>query len=161
MNLRLCSIALLLAGGIAAATTQVAADQSVAKPRTITITVTDPAGDKMSYSVSQIVAKPGERLRVRVVSMAQTPKIVMSHNWVLLKATTNLKSFIDAAANSRATEYIPVKLRSEILAETPLAGPGEQYDVTFTAPKAPGKYPYVCTFAGHYAAGMNGVLVVK
>ena len=62
-------------------------------PRTVTLTVTDPVGEKMSYSLKQIVAKPGEKLKVRIVSMAQTPKIVMAHNFVLLKGGTNAKAF--------------------------------------------------------------------
>ena len=41
--------------------------------RTITLTVTDPVGEKMSYSLKQITAKPGEKIKVRIVSMAQTP----------------------------------------------------------------------------------------
>jgi uncharacterized cupredoxin-like copper-binding protein len=28
-------------------------------------------------------------------------------------------------------------------------------------PKAPGSYPYVCTFPGHFQAGMRGTLEVK
>ena len=33
--------------------------------------------------------------------------------------------------------------------------------MTFTVPKVAGKYPYLCSFAGHFAAGMSGVLLVK
>lgn len=129
--------------------------------RTITITVTDPVGDKMEYSLKQIVAKPGERLRIRLVSLAQTPKIVMAHNWVLLKLGTNPKVFTDTAANARATDFIPPTMKDRILAEVGMVGPGERLETTFTVPKAPGSYDYVCTFAGHYAAGMFGKLLVK
>jgi plastocyanin len=52
-------------------------------------------------------------------------------------------------------------MKSEILADVGLVGPGERLEVTFTAPKVAGTYPYVCSFAGHYAAGMNGTLIVK
>jgi plastocyanin len=45
--------------------------------------------------------------------------------------------------------------------KTPFAGPGETVEVVFTAPAKPGKYPYVCTFAGHCLAGMRGTLIVK
>ena len=130
-------------------------------PRTITLTVTDPVGEKMSYSLKQIVAKPGERLKIRIVSMAQTPKIVMAHNFVLLKAGTNVKAFTDAAANARATDYIPPALKSAIIAQTAMVGPGETMDVTFTAPAKPGKYVFLCSFAGHWAAGMTGDFIVK
>ena len=129
--------------------------------RTVTLTVNDPVGEKMTYSLSTITAKPGEKLKIRLVSIAQTPKIVMAHNWVLLKAGSNPKAFSDAAANARATDFIPPALKGQILADLPLAGPGDKFEVTITAPKVPGTYPYLCTFAGHYAAGMNGQLIVK
>ena len=40
-------------------------------------------------------------------------------------------------------------------------GPGESAEVTFTAPTKPGKYVFLCSFAGHWAAGMTGDLIVK
>ena len=48
-----------------------------------------------------------------------------------------------------------------MLANTTLAGNGETVEVTFTAPKAPGVYTYICTFPGHFLAGMKGTLTVK
>jgi len=135
-----------------------------AKPaaaRTITLTVTDPVAEKMSYSQKQILAKPGEKLKVRLVSMAQTPKIVMAHNFVLLKAGTDIKKFTDAAANARATDFIPPAFKSAIIASAPMVGPGESMEVVFDAPKVPGKYTFLCSFAGHYVAGMWGELIVK
>ena len=33
--------------------------------------------------------------------------------------------------------------------------------IEFTAPAKPGSYTFFCTFPGHFAAGMKGVLVVK
>jgi hypothetical protein len=90
--------------------------------RTITITVNDPVGEKMEYSVKQIVAKPGERLRIRLVSIAQTPKIVMAHNWVLLKLGTDPKAFSDAAANARANGVV-------LRAVHPEALPAALYDI--------------------------------
>lgn len=130
-------------------------------PRTVTLTVTDPVGEKMSYSLKQITAKPGEKIKVRIVSMAQTPKIVMAHNFVLLKEGTNIKAFTDAAANARATDYIPPAFKASIIAQTAMVGPGESMDVVFTAPTKPGKYVFLCSFAGHWAAGMTGDLIVK
>lgn len=129
--------------------------------RTVTLTVTDPVGEKMSYSIKQIVAKPGEKLKVRLVSIAQTPKIVMAHNFVLLKPGTDIKKFTDAAANARGTDFIPPAFKSSILANAGMVGPGESMEVVFNAPMKPGKYTYLCSFAGHYAAGMWGELIVK
>jgi azurin len=130
-------------------------------PRTVTLTVTDPVGEKMSYSLKQIVAKPGEKLRIRIVSLAQTPKIVMAHNFLLLKQGTNVKAFTDAAAGARETDYIPPAFKSAIITQTAMAGPGETMEVTFTAPAKPGTYVFLCSFAGHWAAGMTGDFIVK
>jgi azurin len=139
----------------------VARVQARQAPRTVTLTVTDPVGEKMNYSQKQILAKPGEKLKVRIVSMAKTPKIVMAHNFVLLKAGTDIKKFTDAAANARSTDFIPPAFKAAIIASAPMVGPGEAMDVTFTAPVKPGKYVFLCSFAGHYAAGMWGELIVK
>jgi plastocyanin len=48
-----------------------------------------------------------------------------------------------------------------VIAKTPFAGPGQTVEVSFTAPAKPGSYPFVCTFAGHFQAGMKGTLIVK
>jgi uncharacterized cupredoxin-like copper-binding protein len=42
-----------------------------------------------------------------------------------------------------------------------MAGPVEKVEVTFKVPNEAGKLPYVCTFPGHFAAGMRGVIEVK
>ena len=46
----------------------------------------------------------------------------------------------------------------DVLATTTMAAPKATTEVTFTAP-APGKYPYICTFPGHYML-MKGELTV-
>jgi azurin len=130
-------------------------------PRLVTLTAGDPVGDKMEYSRSTITAKPGERLRVRLISLGKLPATVMTHNWVLLKLGSDPKRFSDAAAMAVSTGYIPAALKGEILAQTGMVGPGDKQEVVFTAPAKPGSYPYLCTFAGHWAAGMKGTLVVK
>jgi len=126
-------------------------------PKTIAIT----ANDQMKYSVTQILAKPGETLKIKLTSTGTIPKEVMAHNFVLLRADTNVDAFVMAAAMARDTGYIPASLKKQIIANTTLAGPGETVEVTVVAPKVPGKYQYLCTFAGHFQAGMTGWLIVK
>jgi azurin len=77
-----------------------------------------------------------------------------------LMRVTTANASPDAAMKAQATAYIPPALKGEVLASTALAGPGETVEVTFKAPAVPGKYEYICSFPGHYAAGMKGVLVV-
>ena len=52
-------------------------------------------------------------------------------------------------------------MKDAVIAKTPFAGPGETVQVFFTAPSKPGRYPFVCTFSGHFQAGMKGTLIVK
>ena len=145
--MRALAVSGILMGGAAAAQA----------PRVVAIT----ANDQMKFSVTQIVAKPGESIRVRLTTTGVIPKEVMAHNFVLLRPETKIDDFIMAAAMARDAAYIPATFAKQILAKTGLAGPGETVEVTFTAPKTPGKYQYVCSFAGHYQAGMTGWLVVK
>jgi azurin len=126
-------------------------------PRTIDIS----ASDDMKYSVNVIRAKAGEPLRLRLVSKGTLPKIAMAHNVVVLKLGTDAAKFIAAGASDRATDFIAPSTSAAVIAKTPFAGPGETVQVVFTAPSKPGRYPFVCTFAGHFQAGMQGTLIVN
>jgi azurin len=125
--------------------------------RTIDIVGTD----QMKYDLTEIPAKRNEQLRIRLTSKGTMPKIAMAHNWVLLKLGTSQVKFITAGAQSRQTDFIPDEMKDQVIAKTALAGAGETVEVSFKAPAAAGKYPYVCTFPGHFQAGMRGTLNVK
>ena len=134
---------------------------AAAAPRLVVLTAGDPVGEKMTYSRATITAKPGERVKLRLVSMGQLPRTVMTHNWVLLTLGADAKKFSEAAALTPATGYIPAAMKSQIIAKTEMVGPGEQSEIVFTVPAKAGTYPFLCTFAGHFAAGMAGTLIVK
>jgi azurin len=85
----------------------------------------------------------------------------MAHNVVVLQLKTDAAAFVNAGMTARATDYIAPANKAQVLAATKLAGNGETVEVSFKAPTAPGAYPYVCTFPGHFAAGMKGTLTVK
>ena len=126
-------------------------------PRTIDIVATD----DMKYNVTTITARPGEQLRIRLMAKGKIPKIAMAHNVVVLKIGTDILKLLKDGAPSRETDFIPPAMKGNVIAKTPFAGPGEAVQVTFVVPSKPGKYPYICTFAGHYQAGMSGTLIVK
>jgi len=126
-------------------------------PRTIDIS----GGDDMKYSVTTVTARAGEPLRLRFVSKGTLPKIAMAHNVVVLKAGTDVTQFINDGAPFRATDFIAPTMKQAVIAKTPFAGPGETVEVLFTAPSKPGRYPFLCTFSGHFQAGMKGTLIVK
>ena len=115
----------------------------------------------MKYSVTTITARPGELIRIRMISRGTIPKVAMAHNVVVVKPGLDLNKFLTAGAPHRATDFIAPELQNSVIAQTPFAGPGEATQVVFTVPAKPGRYPYLCTFAGHFMAGMQGTLIVK
>ena len=158
-----CALALVSspasAGQAAAAQTKapVAKKAAAGAARTIELT----GSETMKYSVTELTAKPGEKVRVVLKGLGSMPKIAMGHNFVLLKAGVSPMEVANAAFNARATDFIPADQKANIIAFTTVAGGGETVEVTFTAPAKPGKYDFLCTFPGHFAAGMKGTLTVK
>jgi azurin len=151
-----------LAFGQATTSTTTSTAKSAAKAapkgaRTVEITATD----TMKFDKTEIAAKPGETLRIVLKNTGTMPKLVAGHNLVVLKLGTDQVEFTKAAFNARDTEFIPPAMKTAVLAATTLAGPGETVEVTFKVPAKAGAYPYVCSFPGHFALGMKGMLNVK
>ena len=130
-------------------------------PRDAVRTIDIVGGDDMKYSITRITAKRGETLRIRLTSKGTLPRIAMAHNVVILAPGTNVPKFIDAGAPFRQTDFIAPAMKSSVLAQTRFAGPGEVVELTFKVPAKAATYPFVCTFAGHFAAGMVGSIVVR
>ena len=121
----------------------------------------DTGNDQMKFSVTEIRAKPGETLSVTLANVGTMPKMSMGHNWVLLKSPAVVEGFVNAAMTAPTTDYIPADKKGDMIAHTKLLGPKEKDTVTFNAPKEPGRYPFVCTFPGHFQVGMKGELIVE
>ena len=124
-------------------------------------TIAIQTGDNMKFSVTQIAAAPGERLRIVLAVTGTMSKSVMGHNLVILRNGTNAAAFVNVSAMARNSGFVAPATANQILAATALAGGGETVEVTFDVPRTLGSYEFVCTFPGHYLAGMKGVLVVK
>jgi azurin len=108
-----------------------------------------------------ITASPGEQIRIRLTTKSTLPASAMAHNWVLLTMEADVQAFASAAMQARDNDYIPADMTDQIIAQTGLAAGGETTEVTFTAPEEPGEYEYICTFTGHFSAGMKGILTVE
>lgn len=119
------------------------------------------AGDNMKFNLSRIEAKPGEELTIVLTNIGSQPKEVMGHNWVLLKVGADVAAFDKAAITAKETDYIPAAMNDQMVAHTKLLGPRKSDQVTFRVPEVAGEYPFLCTFPGHLAIGMKGVLVVR
>lgn len=148
--------AAMTAGGSAQAAAQTAKPAG-AKARTIELIGTE----KMKFDKEEIVAKPGETIRIVLKSVGTMPKTIMAHNFVLLKPTADVVEFNKAAFNARPTEFLPPDKKGDIIAATGLAGGGETVEVTFKVPAKAGSYTFICSFPGHFAMGMRGKLIVK
>ena len=114
----------------------------------------------MKFDVVKFEVKPGQSVTVRLKNIGQLPKEAMAHNWVLLAKQAYTPNVVEAGIPHPETDYIAADQSFYVLAKTKLLGPGELDSVTFTVPREPGSYDYVCTFPKHYASGMKGVMTV-
>jgi azurin len=167
--------ALLIASVSAGCSAPPAADSSAGTPATGSAPAAAPAAavhdgraieitgnDTMKFSVTEITAKPGEKLSVTLVNIGTTPKLSMGHNWVLLAAGVDIQPLLVASAEAVTTDFVPRATHADkVLAATRLLGPNERDTVTFAAPTSPGRYEFICSFHGHYQVGMRGVLIVQ
>lgn len=150
-------IALFAIPFLANATDGVITDVSNDDVRTIEMIGTD----RMKFDVTEINAAPGETIRIVLTTESKLPPMAMSHNVVVLKQGTDAEAFANASAMARDNDYIAPEFKDQIIASTPLAGGGETVEVTFTVPEEAGEYTYICSFPGHFLAGMKGTITVS
>ena len=113
---------------------------------------------KLSFDKDTLTVSAGQ-----LVSIIFENPDFMQHN-LLIVAEGKLE-IVGAAADEMVTQtdaaeknYVPDI--PEVLFASRLLNPNEQTRLTFKAPDAPGAYPFVCTFPGHWRT-MNGILIVE
>jgi azurin len=111
-------------------------------------------GDTMAFDQTKLSVPTGARVHLTLTNKGTIA--AMTHNWVLVRPKTEAAVAAAGLAKGPSGGYLDVT--PDVLASTSLAPPKGTVDVTFTAP-APGKYPYICTFPGHYVM-MKGELTV-
>jgi uncharacterized cupredoxin-like copper-binding protein len=116
------------------------------------------AGKNLSFSPRDLSAQPGEPLKL----VFRNPDVV-PHNFVLirpgqLEAVGQLANRFIASPEAVVRHYVPVS--DDVLAYTDVVPPGKEFAIFLRAPESPGKYPFLCSFPGHWMA-MNGVLSVS
>jgi azurin len=115
-------------------------------------------GSNLSYNVKSFTARAGEPIGFTLVNPDAVP-----HNWALLKpgATAAMGELVNkfiAEPDAAVRQYIP---RTDlVLAYTDIVAPQDKFTIFFRAPSAPGRYPYLCTFPGHWMV-MNGEMIVE
>jgi azurin len=116
--------------------------------------------DLMKFNIEKMEAQARQKVEVTLKNIGTMPKQSMGHNWALLALNVDAGGLLEAGFASAGNDYIVPERENEVIVRTKILGPGESETVTFTAPSEPGSYQYVCTFPGHFGAGMKGVLVI-
>ena len=114
------------------------------------------AGEALQFAPPALSATAGQQVKVTFKNGSAAQK----HNWVLVKGSeADAQKVDDAGATAGdAAGYIPTD--PNIVASVKLLNGGESGTASFAAPAA-GSYVFLCTFPGHYVAGMKGTLTVK
>jgi azurin len=140
--------ALLPAGGVWA---QGSRSERAAPGSTITVGT---LGDELAYDVVEIRARAGSEITIDFVNHSGG----MPHNLVFVNSDSDINPVGLAALEASKTDYIPQNQIDRIFGHTAMAGPGETVSVTLRVPAAPGTYPYICTYPGHFTV-MQGKLI--
>ncbi len=117
--------------------------------------------DNMKFDVELIEAEPGETIRIVFETVSNMPPQAMAHNIAIVDLDTDLDAFAMASMSARDNEYIAPDYEDQVIFNTPMLGGGESVEMEFTVPEVTGDYDFVCTFPGHYMAGMVGILRVQ
>ena len=116
------------------------------------------ARGNLTFSQPALEARAGEWVKLTF----RNPDVV-PHNWALVKPGTlakvgDLANKLIADPEAAARQYVPDS--PDVIAYTDIVPPGESFSISFKAPAEPGRYPYLCTFPGHWMV-MNGELIVR
>jgi uncharacterized cupredoxin-like copper-binding protein len=115
------------------------------------------AGLNLSYSTRVLRAKAGEPLAL----VFSNPDVV-PHNWALLQPDSlervgQLANKLIADPDAFLNHYVPDS--NDVICYTDIVEPKQSMSIFFQAPTKPGRYPFLCTFPGHWMV-MNGELIV-
>jgi plastocyanin len=104
----------------------------------------------IAYQQTELQAPTDQAFTVQFTNPAALP-----HNWVLVEEG-QAQAVADAAGpdGTIADDAAGVIKASPVIAS-------ESADVSIEEPLEAGEYTYICTVPGHYAAGMQGVLIVQ
>lgn len=117
------------------------------------------ADDHMRFDKLVLRAKAGQKVRLTLVHVGKGAISAMGHNFVLLKEGVDAAKFAQKAALAASTGFVPDSEKESVIAHTRMLGGGESDTIEFTIEKA-GRYTYLCSFPGHFAA-MRGVFIVE
>ena len=128
------------------------------KPLPNARSITIKAAKNLMFDTTQLKVRAAEPIRLTFENPDAVP-----HNWAFVKP--GMLESVGVQANkmiadpeAAARNYIPDT--DDVLAYTDIVEPYSTFTIYFVAPKEPGRYPYLCTFPGHWMV-MNGTMVVE
>jgi azurin len=121
-------------------------------------TLTIQADKNLTYVQRTLTVKAGEPIKLTFANPDSVP-----HNWVLLKPGTlatvgDLANRLIADPTAVDKQYVPKT--PDVLLYTNIVQPEKNATIYFNAPMDKGRYPYLCTFPGHWMV-MNGEMIVE
>ncbi len=113
-------------------------------------------GEELAFDKAALTATTGQPVSLTFTNSSSG----QNHNWILVSGGDDVASQVDQAATASGDpNYVPPG-DPNIIAHTKLLMGGQNETITFTAPAA-GSYTFLCTYPGHYGAGMKGTLTVQ
>jgi azurin len=128
--------------------------KKIPKARVVNITTRD----NLQFDFKTLRGKPGEAIEIRL----RNPDVV-PHNWVLIQPNSLeqvglLSNRLVNDPDAFVHQYVPKSDR--VICYTDIVEPSSEFSIFFKLPSEPGRYPYLCTFPGHWMV-MNGEFVVE
>jgi putative heme-binding domain-containing protein len=120
--------------------------------------ITLETGKNLTFAKRSFKVRAGEAIQFTLANPDVVP-----HNWALVKPGAlqrvgELANRLVADPEAAARHYIPQS--NDVLLYTDVVAPQDQFTIHFRAPAQPGRYPYLCTFPGHWMV-MNGEMIVE
>jgi len=139
-----------------------AATKAVANPWRSPLTgarkISIQADKNLTFVQRSFTVRAGEPIQLKFTNPDAVP-----HNWVLVKSGSlasvgDLANRLIADPNAVDRQYVPAS--SDVLVYTNIVPPEGNAAIWFRAPMEKGRYPYLCTFPGHWMV-MNGQMIVE
>ena len=116
------------------------------------------AGQNLSFNTREIRAKASEPIALTFINPDVVP-----HNWALLangsmQRVGDLVNRLIGDPDAAFNQYIPIT--DDVLCYTDIIEGQDRGTIHFNAPSTPGRYPFICTFPGHWMV-MNGEMIVE
>jgi putative heme-binding domain-containing protein len=116
------------------------------------------AGKNLTFATRTMRVRAGEPIRLTLVNPDVVP-----HNWVLAKPGSlqrvgTLANKLIANPDAVLRHYVPMS--DDVLVYTDIVPADSNFTIYFRAPAQKGRYPFLCTFPGHWMV-MNGEMLVE